>query len=239
MVNDPGSALGEAPALAAFLPALARRLLGEDLQLASQATLWLGEGAMVRTVLRDLEGWLIRKATDGNTPPVVPMMLSAADREELAARIAAHPSDYAASVAPTPSVAPCAGEHGLEPKPIDLNEAVQGMRDLLESTMGGSVQIETLLRRELWPALVDPTQIELVVLNLAINARDAMEVGGRLTVETCNVTLCGTLGTSNASGPRIGIPGWTSPWNPERFVLKVSPSACSSKWGTSGANRGW
>jgi signal transduction histidine kinase/DNA-binding response OmpR family regulator len=77
----------------------------------------------------------------------------------------------------------------LEPKPIDLNEAVQGMRDLLESTMGGSVQIETVLRRELWPALVDPTQIELVVLNLAINARDAMEVGGRLTVETSNVTL--------------------------------------------------
>jgi len=54
MVNDPGTGLAEAPALAAFLPTLARRLLGEDLQLASQATLWLGEGAMVRTVLRDL-----------------------------------------------------------------------------------------------------------------------------------------------------------------------------------------
>jgi uncharacterized circularly permuted ATP-grasp superfamily protein/uncharacterized alpha-E superfamily protein len=120
MVNDPGSGLGEAPALAAFLPALARRLLGEDLQLASQATIWLGEGAMVRTVLRDLEGWLIRKATDGNTPPVVPMMLSSADRAELAARIAAHPSDYAASVAPNPSVAPCAGERGLDAKPIAL-----------------------------------------------------------------------------------------------------------------------
>jgi CheY-like chemotaxis protein len=77
----------------------------------------------------------------------------------------------------------------LEPKPIDLNEAVQSMRDLLESTMGGSVQIETVLRRGLWAALVDPTQIELVVLNLAINARDAMQVGGRLTVETSNVTL--------------------------------------------------
>jgi DNA-binding response OmpR family regulator len=77
----------------------------------------------------------------------------------------------------------------LEPKPINLNEAVQSMRDLLESTMGGSVQIETLLRQDLWTALVDPTQIELVVLNLAINARDAMQVGGRLTVETANVTL--------------------------------------------------
>src|ERR1700712_4280216 len=61
MVNSAGSALAEAPALAAFLPALCRRLLDEDLQLASQATLWLGEGAVVRTVLRDLEGWLVRK----------------------------------------------------------------------------------------------------------------------------------------------------------------------------------
>jgi uncharacterized circularly permuted ATP-grasp superfamily protein/uncharacterized alpha-E superfamily protein len=120
MVNDAGSGLAEAPALTAFLPALARRLLDQDLQLASQATLWLGEGAMVRTVLRDLEGWLIRKAIDGDTAPVVPMTLSRVEREELAARIAADPSAYAASVAPTPSVAPCAGEHGLEAKAIAL-----------------------------------------------------------------------------------------------------------------------
>ncbi len=120
MVNDAGSALTEAPALADFLPALARRLLGQDLQLASQATLWLGEGAMVRTVLRDLEGWLIRQATDGSTPPVVPMMLSSAAREELAAKIAANPQDYAATMAPTPSVAPCTGQNGLDAKPIAL-----------------------------------------------------------------------------------------------------------------------
>ena len=120
MVNDPGSGLAEAPGLAAFLPALARRLLGEDLQLASQATLWLGEGAVVRTVLRDLEGWVVRKATDGNTPPVVPMMLSTEERAKLAAQIEANPAAYTASVAPTPSVAPCAGPHGLEAKPVAL-----------------------------------------------------------------------------------------------------------------------
>jgi uncharacterized alpha-E superfamily protein len=120
MVNDPGSGLAEAPGIAAFLPTLARRLLGEDLHLASQATLWLGEGAVVRTVLRDLEGWVVRPATDGNAAPVVPMMLSVAERTELAARIEAQPASYAASVAPTPSVAPCAGEHGLEAKPIAL-----------------------------------------------------------------------------------------------------------------------
>ena len=77
----------------------------------------------------------------------------------------------------------------LEPKPVDLNETVAGMRDLLQSTMGGSVRIEMVMHEGLWPALVDPTQIELIILNLAINARDAMEVGGGLTVETANVIL--------------------------------------------------
>ena len=77
----------------------------------------------------------------------------------------------------------------LEPKPVDLNETVASMRDLLQSTMGGSVRLETVLLPGLWPALVDPTQIELIILNLAINARDAMEVGGGLTVETANATL--------------------------------------------------
>ncbi len=77
----------------------------------------------------------------------------------------------------------------LEPKPVDLNDTVASMRDLLQSTLGGSVRLETVLQPDLWPALVDPTQIELIILNLAINARDAMEVGGGLTVETSNVTL--------------------------------------------------
>jgi signal transduction histidine kinase len=77
----------------------------------------------------------------------------------------------------------------LEPRAVDLNETVLSMRDLLQSTMGGSIEIKTMLQAELWPAMIDPTQIELVILNLAINARDAMEVGGALTVETGNVTL--------------------------------------------------
>src|SRR3979411_3530646 len=62
------------------------------------------------------------------------------------------------------------------------------MRDLWQSTMGGSVHIETMLKHGLWCALVDPTQLELAVLNLAINARDAMEVGGTLKDEIENVT---------------------------------------------------
>ncbi|HLZ75714.1 response regulator [Phenylobacterium sp.] len=77
----------------------------------------------------------------------------------------------------------------LEPRAVDLNDTVRSMRDLLQATMGGSVRIETVLQPGLWPAMIDPTQIELVILNLAINARDAMEVGGTLTVETGNVVL--------------------------------------------------
>ena len=77
----------------------------------------------------------------------------------------------------------------LEPKPVDLNASVAGMRDLLQSTMGGSVTIETRLLPGVWPAMVDPTQLELAVLNLAINARDAMDIGGTLSVSIRNMTL--------------------------------------------------
>jgi signal transduction histidine kinase len=55
--------------------------------------------------------------------------------------------------------------------------------------LGGPVEIAAELAPDLWPALVDPTQIELVILNLAINARDAMPGGGRLVLETRDVTL--------------------------------------------------
>ena len=77
----------------------------------------------------------------------------------------------------------------LEPVPVQLNDTVAAMRDLLQSSIGGAVAIEMALEPALWPALVDPTQIELIILNLAINARDAMAVGGRLTIETANATL--------------------------------------------------
>jgi signal transduction histidine kinase len=77
----------------------------------------------------------------------------------------------------------------LEPQLVDLNQTVAGMRDLLQSTMGGHARIETVLDPDLWGAMIDPTQIELVILNLAINARDAMAVGGALTVQTANATL--------------------------------------------------
>lgn len=77
----------------------------------------------------------------------------------------------------------------LEAKAVDLNETIAGMQDLLQSAMGGAIGVQTELRSGVWRALVDPAQIELVILNLAINGRDAMEEGGRLKIETANVTL--------------------------------------------------
>ncbi len=77
----------------------------------------------------------------------------------------------------------------LEPKVVDLNEAIEALRDLLQSTLGGGLDLSIQLADKLWPALVDPTQIEMIVLNLAINARDAMQVGGKITVSTSNVSV--------------------------------------------------
>ena len=79
----------------------------------------------------------------------------------------------------------------LAPQAVNLNEALESMRGLLQGAIGGSMALDLKLGAALWPALVDPTQIEMIVLNLAINARDAMDVGGRLTVQTGNVTIRG------------------------------------------------
>ena len=75
----------------------------------------------------------------------------------------------------------------LAPASVDLNAIVRGMDELLQSSVGRGVRIRTMLHMELWPALVDPVQIEHVILNLAINARDAMPEGGVLTIETANL----------------------------------------------------
>jgi signal transduction histidine kinase/CheY-like chemotaxis protein len=75
----------------------------------------------------------------------------------------------------------------LQAEPTDLNTLVTAMGDLLFRTIGAAVRIETVLQRDLWRAMADPSQIELVILNLALNARDAMPQGGRLTISTANI----------------------------------------------------
>jgi len=77
----------------------------------------------------------------------------------------------------------------LAPTAIDLNDTLINLLSLLKSTLGGSVSIATDTQANIWHALVDPTQIEMIILNLAINARDAMGDSGRLTLGTRNVVI--------------------------------------------------
>jgi signal transduction histidine kinase/ActR/RegA family two-component response regulator len=74
----------------------------------------------------------------------------------------------------------------LSPRPVDLNAAIDSMQGLLHSALGPRMKIESRPNPDLWPAMIDPTQFELVILNLVINARDAMPSGGVVTIETDN-----------------------------------------------------
>ncbi|MBB5712646.1 PAS domain S-box-containing protein [Sphingomonas xinjiangensis] len=74
----------------------------------------------------------------------------------------------------------------LAPKPTDVKQLVSGVEDLIARTVGPAVQLETVHAAGLWPSLIDPSQLENAVLNLCINARDAMPDGGTITIETCN-----------------------------------------------------
>jgi signal transduction histidine kinase/CheY-like chemotaxis protein len=77
----------------------------------------------------------------------------------------------------------------LEPKPIDANRLVADMSELLRRTLGETIDLETVLAGGLWSVTADPNQLENSLLNLAVNARDAMPGGGKLTIETGNTYL--------------------------------------------------
>ena len=95
----------------------------------------------------------------------------------------------------------------LDPKPTDVNRLVGGMQDLFGRTVGPGIRIETELADELWPTLCDPNQLESALLNLVINARDAMPDGGRLVIETANAVLPDRRGASRGVAASDGPPG--------------------------------
>jgi len=77
----------------------------------------------------------------------------------------------------------------LDPKPIDVNRLILGMSDLMNRTLGDHVSVETVVAARVWTVHADAHQLENALLNLAVNARDAMPGGGKLTIETCNTYL--------------------------------------------------
>ena len=80
-------------------------------------------------------------------------------------------------------------QHPLEVKSVDINRLVQGMSELLHRALGETVTIETVLAGGLWKTAIDPNQLENAIINLAVNARDALPEGGKLTIETANCHL--------------------------------------------------
>ena len=77
----------------------------------------------------------------------------------------------------------------LEPRETDINALIINAQKLFRPSLGEHIEIETCLDENAWPALVDPTQLTTALLNLAVNARDAMPKGGKLSLETRNVAL--------------------------------------------------
>jgi PAS domain S-box-containing protein len=100
---------------------------------------------------------------------------------------ALHGADRAAAL--TRQLLAFARRQPLEPRVVDLGRQVTDMAEMLRRTLGEGVEIETVIAGGLWNTLADPAQVESAVLNLALNARDAMPDGGRLTLEITNAVL--------------------------------------------------
>ena len=90
----------------------------------------------------------------------------------------------------------------IEPKVLDLNELVDGMRRLMSRVIGEHIALTTDLSGQLWPIKADPAQLEQAIVNLAINARDAMPGGGRLRLATANVNV--SVSEAQAHGLSVG-----------------------------------
>jgi signal transduction histidine kinase len=89
----------------------------------------------------------------------------------------------------------------LAPAVIDVNRFITGMSEIIRGTLGGDIRIETVLAGGLWRTHADSTQLENAILNLAVNARDAMPDGGKLTIETTNASLDDTYAARHADVP--------------------------------------
>lgn len=104
-----------------------------------------------------------------------------------ALHMARHAAERAAAL--TSRLLAFSRQQPLEPTPCDLNALVREMTDLLHRSLGEQIELEGVLSPRLWPVEVDQNHLESAILNLAVNARDAMPAGGKLTIETANTYL--------------------------------------------------
>ena len=114
----------------------------------------------------------------------------------------------------------------LNPRPVDPNRLVNSMSELLHRTLGETIDVETVLAAGLWKIEVDPNQLENAILNLAVNARDAMlvdgpDTGGKLTIETSNTHIDRDYAAQNAGA----MPG-------QYVAICVSDTGCGMDSGT-------
>jgi len=124
----------------------------------------------------------------------------------------------------------------LQPVPLDVNRLVAGMSDLLVHSLGSSIRLETVLAAQVWCTFADANQLENVILNLAVNARDALPGGGRLVVETANCTIAADDGAAAAEIPegeyvRITVADNGSGMPPEVIAKAFDPFFTTKKVG--------
>jgi signal transduction histidine kinase len=124
---------------------------------------------------------------------------------ELGRYIAAALSSVGCAAALTHRLLAFSRRQTLDPKPIRVDGLVGSMEDLFRRTIGPSIQIETKLAGQLWPVLCDPNQLENALLNLVINACDAMPDGGHLVIETANAAL-DEKHAASSDGPLGNVP---------------------------------
>jgi uncharacterized circularly permuted ATP-grasp superfamily protein/uncharacterized alpha-E superfamily protein len=141
VVNAPGSAAAETPALAPFLPALARQLLGEELKLPAVTTWWCGQRAALGQVTADLDRFFLRPVFAADPMPIEPATLPRAKRAALQAELAARPESFVAVERVAHGVAPTVTASGLGPQPFVLRTVVVRHGDDWTALPGGVARV--------------------------------------------------------------------------------------------------
>jgi signal transduction histidine kinase len=134
---------------------------------------------------------LIRKRLEKGDSNIHPLLDAAMDASSRAARL-------------TQRLLAFSRQQPLAPEPLDPNRFLSGLTELLQRSLGEAIHIETVLAGGVWKVHADSSQLENAILNLSVNARDAMKTGGRLTLETANVSLDDTYVRGNVDAPPAG-----------------------------------